>query len=235
MKFSIKEIMECELKIDWATHEAAKYACENWHYSKCLPVGKLVKVGVWEKGRFIGVVLFGRGANKNMLKPFGLNQDQGCELVRVALKKHITPVSRILSISLKMLKQSNKNLRMVVSYADSHQGHHGGIYQAGNWIYDNDVKLDGLIVNGKLMHRKSIYSKYGFNSVEKLKKIGINCKWATVKPKHRYLMPLDKHMRKKIMFLAKPYPKRAQNIDSDVSSYQDEKGSANLTCALQLS
>jgi len=97
------------------------------------------------------------------------------------------------------------------------------------------VKLDGLIVNGKLMHRKSIYSKYGFNSVEKLKKIGINCKWATGKPKHRYLMPLDKHMRKKIMFLAKPYPKRAQNIDSDVSSYQDEKGSANLTCALQLS
>jgi len=179
--------------------------------------------------------LFGRGANKNMLKPFGLNQDQGCELVRVALKKHITPVSRILSISLKMLKQSNKNLRMVVSYADSHQGHHGGIYQAGNWIYDHDVKLDGLIVNGKLMHRKSIYSKYGFNSVEKLKKIGINCKWATGKPKHRYLMPLDKHMRKKIMCLAKPYPKSAQNIDSDVSSYQDEKGSANLTCALQLS
>jgi hypothetical protein len=29
-----------ELKIDWASHEAAKYACENWHYSKCLPAGK---------------------------------------------------------------------------------------------------------------------------------------------------------------------------------------------------
>ena len=29
-----------ELKIDWATHEAAKYACLHWHYSKTIPTGK---------------------------------------------------------------------------------------------------------------------------------------------------------------------------------------------------
>ena len=42
------------LKIDWASHEAAKFACVNWHYSKCLPIGKLVKVGVWEDSKYIG-------------------------------------------------------------------------------------------------------------------------------------------------------------------------------------
>ena len=67
-----------DLKVDWATYEASKYACENWHYSRVTPVGKLVKVGAWENSKFIGVVLFGRGANNNMLKPFGLNQDEGC-------------------------------------------------------------------------------------------------------------------------------------------------------------
>jgi hypothetical protein len=42
---------KADLRIDWATHAAAKYACENWHYSGCMPVGKLVKVGAWESGK----------------------------------------------------------------------------------------------------------------------------------------------------------------------------------------
>ena len=50
-----------KLKVDWATHEAAKHSCVNWHYSKCLPAGKLVKIGAWENSKFIGVVIFSRG------------------------------------------------------------------------------------------------------------------------------------------------------------------------------
>jgi hypothetical protein len=51
--------------MDWATHAAAVYACRHWHYSGCMPAGKTVKVGAWELGRFIGCVIFGRGANNN--------------------------------------------------------------------------------------------------------------------------------------------------------------------------
>ena len=43
-----------ELKLDWCSYEAAKYACEHWHYSKCMPVGKTVKIGVWENKKYIG-------------------------------------------------------------------------------------------------------------------------------------------------------------------------------------
>ena len=60
-----------KLKIDWASFEAAKHACEKWHYSGVIPVGKLVKVGAWENDKFIGVVLFGRGANNNMYNSGG--------------------------------------------------------------------------------------------------------------------------------------------------------------------
>ncbi|MFZ8899831.1 MAG: hypothetical protein ACO20X_14970 [Alphaproteobacteria bacterium] len=74
-----------DLKIDWASYKAAKYACENWHYSGLMPsFGKSVKIGVWENGDFKGVVVFGRGANKHLLTPYGLSQDEGCELVRIA-------------------------------------------------------------------------------------------------------------------------------------------------------
>jgi hypothetical protein len=37
-----------DLKVDFCSHEAAKYACEHWHYSRCVPASKLIKIGVWE-------------------------------------------------------------------------------------------------------------------------------------------------------------------------------------------
>jgi len=39
------------LRLDWCSYEATKFACTNWHYSRSVPAGKLMKVGVWaEKG-----------------------------------------------------------------------------------------------------------------------------------------------------------------------------------------
>jgi len=96
------------LKINWATHEAAKYACTNWHYSKSMPVGKIVKIGAWENEKFIGVVLFSRGAAPTLGAFLGLSQLESCELTRVALDKHINPVSKILSLAIKFLKKTNK-------------------------------------------------------------------------------------------------------------------------------
>lgn len=114
------------LKIDWATHEAAKYACEKWHYSKCMPAGKLVKLGAWENEKFIGVILFGLGATPHLSKQYGLKMTECCELTRVALTSHKTPVSRMIAIAMKLLKQKCPGLKLVVSFADSAFGHHGG-------------------------------------------------------------------------------------------------------------
>lgn len=199
-----------QLKIDWATHEAAKYACENWHYSRCLPAGKLVKVGAWENGKFIGVVLFGRGANMNMVKGYGLGQDQGCELVRIALKAHKTPVSKIAAMAMRFLKKQSPDLRLIVSYADPEQGHHGGIYQAGNWIY-RGLSASAIKVwyNGKWSHKKTV-DDAGVDQSNMMKK--------KVAGKHTYLMPLDDEMRQRILPLSKPYPKRAKDQESEVHS-----------------
>lgn len=205
-----------ELRVDWATHEAAKYACEHWHYSRCLPVGKLVKVGAWEAGKFIGVVLFGRGANNNMLAPFGLDQDDGCELVRIALTKHQSPVSQIVAQAIKFLKRQSNNLRIIVSYADPEQGHHGGIYQAGNWIYTGaSAKAVKVFYKGKWSHKKTV-DDAGVDQTNLHKKI--------VAGKHRYLMPLDDEMREQILPLVKPYPKRAKQAMTPVQGEQRQGG-----------
>lgn len=225
---------KCDLRVDWATHEAAKYAVEHWHYSQCLPSGKLVKIGAWENKNFVGVVLFGRGANNRMAQAYGLKQDQAVELVRIALKKHTTPVSKIASVALRFLKKNNPGLRLVVSYADPKQGHHGGIYQAGNWIYAGRSQAQReLIVNGKFTHKRSANAKYGTASPQKIASLtGAKVEWAPVEWKHIYLMPLDNAMREKILPLSRPYPKRAGSDTKDTPGFHPGEGGSTPTPAL---
>jgi len=225
---------KANLKIDWATHAAAKYACENWHYSGCLPVGKLVKVGAWEVGKFIGVVLFGRGATPNLGKPYSLGQDECVELVRIALTKHENAVSRIASLAVKFLRKTNPKLRLIVSFADQSQGHHGGIYQAGNWVYNGQGDpAKFYMIRGKLTHPRSIGAKGFVQNLSGAKKLDPNATVVDVPGKHRYLMPLDKAMRKQILPLSKPYPKRVSSETSDTLDFQSGKGGATPTDALQ--
>lgn len=212
-----------ELKIDWATHESAKYACENWHYSRCLPAGKLVKVGAWEDGKFIGVVLFGRGASPSLGAKFNLQQDECVELVRVAMRGHKTEVSRIVAIALRFLKKSNEGLRLIVSFADPDKGHVGGIYQAGNWLYcGKSPETKELFINGKWVHwRGGFYHKTESTPCRIM--VG----------KHRYLMPLDSKMRESLKPLSRPYPKRAVSDTKDTAGLQPAEGGSIPTTAHQ--
>lgn len=198
------------LRIDWATHKAASYACLNWHYSKRMPRFKLVKIGAWENDKFIGVVLFGWGATSALVNPYGLKMTQGCELTRIALKEHKSPVSKIMSLAIKFLKKANPGIRLIVSFADPAQGHHGGIYQATNWIYTGKSAdtINYTDKEGKSWHARNV----GFK-VSKAKQIMVKkseCIAVKSPGKLRYLMPLDKEMSIKIAPLAKPYPKRVK-------------------------
>jgi hypothetical protein len=222
-----------ELKLDWCTHEAAKYAVEHWHYSKTMPVSKSAKIGVWENGKFIGIVIYALGANPHLGSPYGLKQFEAAELVRVALTKHKTPVSRILSIAQAFLKQQSPGLRLLVSYADTEQGHHGGIYQASGWIYrgTTPAKVD-FICNGKKLQRRA-YTGKNFGNVKM--QLPPGTKKMASPHKHCYLMPLDDEMRKQIEPLRKPYPKRVRSVDSDTSANHAEKGGATPTRTLSIS
>jgi hypothetical protein len=224
-----------KLRVDWCDAKAARYACEKWHYSKCVPVFKAVRFGVWEDGKFIGVVLFGQGATPEIGSPYGLRQTEICELTRIALAKHESPVSRIMALTLRMLKKSQPGIKLVVSFADAGQGHHGGIYQATNWLYAGGSETHGYRVNGSIVHPKTLHSRYG--------KGGQSIPWlrANVDPsaervvsgfKHRYLMPLDDAMRLQIEPLRKPYPKRAGSADSGTLGIQPGGSGAIPTSAL---
>ena len=123
------------LRLDWCSHKASKYAVMNWHYSKKMPVGKIVKIGVWENYRFIGAILFSHLVGVRAAQSLNMTNFEVCELVRVALDKHKTPTTRIMAVAVKMLKTQSPDLGCIVSFADPSEGHLGTIYQAGNWLY----------------------------------------------------------------------------------------------------
>ncbi len=199
------------LRVDWCSYEAAKYAVEHWHYSKTMPKSKLARLGAWEDEEFIGAVIFGVGATGDLVKRYGLQKNEGCELVRVALTDHVSPVSRIVAVALRFLKTAMPGLRMVVSYADPEHGHHGGIYQAGNWVYDGkSASAEEYIVRGKRWQGRAFRTGKPSHMTSKQWAFALdpNARVVMGSSKYRYLYPLDDAMRKQIEPLRQPYPKR---------------------------
>lgn len=196
-----------DLRLDWCSHEAARYACERWHYSRCVPAGKLVKLGVWEDGCFIGAVIFGRGANNNIGSRYNLRQTEMCELVRVALRSHLSSVSRILKVSVRKLCTQSPGMRLIISYADPSFGHYGGIYQAAGWQYIGRTIGTHMLQmpSGQLLHKRSAMARFGTCDSVKLR-----ATYVYPEEKHAYLLPLDAEMRARIAPLSQPYPKRVK-------------------------
>jgi hypothetical protein len=159
------------------------------------------------------------------------------ELCRIALDKHATPVSRILSVAVKILKREMSGIRLLVSYADLNQGHEGKIYQASNWIYVGMTGHEaGIMLNGKLTHRRTINSKYDTSDIDWLRKrVDPNATRYEGKPKLKYLFPLDDEMAERTRSLSKPYPERRATSDtSDTPGVHPGKGRAARTVALQI-
>ena len=216
---------KADLRLDWCSYQAAKWAVEHWHYSKTMPAGKAAIVGAYERGQFIGCVVFSRGANNHIGSPYGLSQTSVCELTRVALNSHESYISRIVSIAIKMLKKQSAGLRLIVSYADPLQDHHGGIYQAMGWIYTGSSQAQrfSLRPDGTILHKKSAHSLFG--SIVGLPKSDMM--W-----KHKYLYPLDPAMRQQIEPLRKPYPKRERGEIDNAAESNPQTGGASPTRSL---
>jgi len=225
-----------------APAKAASYAVMHWHYSRSLPVGRLVKFGAWENERFIGVVIFSRGSSNTLGARYGLTQTQVCELTRVALRDHEAPVSRLVAACLRQLKRDSPGLRLVISFADPGEGHHGGIYQAGNWIYTGMADPARFFrLHGKEIHERNLSGSFQTHDpAQARRKMPRNVAWLRehVDPaaevimkqgKHRYLYPLDRAMRRQVTRLAKPYP--AAEVSTATRHASGEEGQVQALSA----
>jgi hypothetical protein len=111
----------------------------------------------------------------------------------------------------------NPHTRLVASFADPQQNHHGGIYQAMNFIYTGESSPTIMFtVHGRTMHTRSVgalMKRHRRNEddhrpwLEWLRtEIDPHADTYTAPGKYRYLLPLDRGMRRQIEKLRQPYP-----------------------------
>jgi len=223
-------VNKADLKLDWCSHDAAKYAVEHWHYSKSMPMPPTIRIGVWECDQFIGCVVFARGASPHLGAAYGLQQTEVAELTRVAITAHIVPVSRILTIAVAMLRRKESGLRLIVSFADTNEGHHGGIYQGAGWMYcgKTSSKNDYISADGRRYRDRQVtasgYARQ-FGVMTHVPKVR-DCIAIPLEGKYRYLYPLDDSMKEQIASLSKPYPKRPKDSSEPPAIHAGEGGAA---------
>ena len=223
------------MRLTLANEKAKDNACKHWHYSKSHPL-KTIGYNVFNANdEWCGVVLFGLGAMHHIGDSYNLPMGGVVELVRVALNGKQEATSQAVAMSLKQLKKDAPVVRLVVSYADIDQSHLGTIYQATNWIYTGETAAGtpSFIIHGKKTHKRSIYDHIVIidgkpmhcpENLENVRRF-IDPKAQVVYSagKRKYLFPLDKAMRRKILPLSKPYPKNEDWAKIDRSIFKDKE------------
>ena len=108
------------------------------HYAKRMPSISYA-YGLFREGVLVGVVTFGSPASAPLCKGIAGegNRDKVIELNRLVLRDNLkNEASYLVSNAIKLLPKP----KIIVSYADTAQGHSGYIYQACNFYFTGTSK-----------------------------------------------------------------------------------------------
>lgn len=183
-----------------------------WHY------------GIFFDGFCAGVVCYGRYAMKtaNGLV-HGVPARDVLYLARGACTHWAPPNtnSRLVSMSLRLLRRDVPNVKLVVAYADQRGGEIGTIYQACNWLclgrsgspgvfrredgrcYDLKALYDQRRKSGMTLSRRDVEERFVRSGWQREDAV----KWV-------YVYPMDSTTRSRLAERAVPYPKRERSADS---------------------
>jgi hypothetical protein len=218
------------LRLDWCDEKAAMFACKRWHYSRITPgAWRKTRIGVWEDGTFNGCLIF-INPMPPVWKRFKCENTEIAELARVALGDHKNQVSRIIAVARRMLMSVNPGLKLLVSYADTGQGHHGGIYQASGFSY---FGANGggreYLYQGRWVHPRAIGRDIKKGKITKGQGWSLPNRPSGVK--HCYAMAIPGRGYQ-FHEPEQPFPKRVRSDTSDTSGSQPEEGGATPTRTL---
>jgi hypothetical protein len=183
------------VRLEIATYKAIKYACLNYHYAKRVPSGLNIGFSVFnENNEFCGVIIYGYPASPNLLPNLNLKNGHLLELRRVALNSKQGITSKVLSISMKLIKKKCPLVKILISYSDKGQNHYGIIYQATNWNYLGESESSGVEY---LINNKWVHSRHGKGNIKR-----------KLAGKRKYVYVLDKSLTETIKKISKEYPKQ---------------------------
>jgi hypothetical protein len=181
------------------------------HYARRIPSISFA-YGLYRDADLVGVVTYGTPASSTLCRGICGNewQEHVVELNRLVLRDNLkNEASRLVARSLGQLPAP----KIVVSFADTAQDHHGIVYQATNFIYTGlsaafkDPRVKGL------EHQHHATYAHGLSNQEVIEKYGAeNVYFVNRSRKHRYVIFVGnkkqrKDMRQALRYEILPYPK----------------------------
>lgn len=201
--------------------------------------------------KLVGVLVYGFpvGARAATSISEMLTKDNVLELTRLYVDDGYGSniESNALSKSFKWLRDNDKNIKVLISYADNGQGHLGKIYQATNWRYEGVSSDLALMPNFGIslqkdpydwIHSRTVYSLWGSSNLEHLKreigKQGYKEFWRRQESeKHRYIQILAQNKKEKRELLKNmkqkelPYPTKVDEFEHTIErhiTYEPDSG-----------
>jgi hypothetical protein len=198
----------------------------------------------FDSEKLIGCIIYGhpvgRRAAASILDDF--TEDNVLELTRLYIDDGYGSniESYVIAQSFKWIKENDKKVKALLSYADNGQEHLGGIYQATNWIYqglNTDTNLMpnfGISLSNspyKWIHSRTVFSMWGSHNIEHLKreigKSGYTEFWRMKESgKHRYIQILGADKKEKRELLEKlkrkgtEYPKNVADFEETIERHE---------------
>lgn len=173
----------------------------DFHYSRRMPAAAQHCFVCRGPGGLFGdfgepqaAVIYGNPVNKYM-------PPDALELLRLVRRHDFSkPLSQLLAWSLRWLRQHTL-APFVLTYADSAEKHHGGIYQATGFVYcgEKGVPFDKVAgfkdASGNFVHARSCNARYGTHQRDKI--LDRFPEWQVVEalPKHFYVKPLRQRLK----------------------------------------
>tara|TARA_R110002012_G_C11385460_1_gene583840 strand:+ start:43 stop:660 length:618 start_codon:yes stop_codon:yes gene_type:complete len=174
----------------------------NIHYAKRMPSISFA-YGLFLSNELVGIVSYGSPPSQSLCKGIaGVNNKHlVLELNRLVLKHNKkNEASMLVGQSFKLLPKP----KIIVSYADTSQGHTGFIYQATNFIYTglSDKRTEWRMINNN-KHSKTICEQFTLTE----RKNNPDKFYLIDRPrKHRYLYLIGSKKEKKNLIKQLKYP-----------------------------
>jgi hypothetical protein len=203
------------------TFTAARWFADH-HYLANIGTAQVGTFGVYG-GDLVAVVNVGNPGNVHgVAEKYGLTEWKGNkEITRVAVHPDAPTNTTSRAIAMVCRVLARDGWEWLFSYADTSQGHHGGIYQALNAVYVGISEgRAGYLMDGKPMHPRTLVSTYGTQAWPRIRDIVAATGHTLEKvedlnaDKHTYIVVIASEQRVRFRIrnalepYRQPYPKR---------------------------
>ncbi len=199
------------LRVEPVAPAVVRPLMDKHHYLHSMPAAPRRCYGVFLDGVLLGGAVFTSGARNGHRLLTAASPQDVVTLARLWLSDDLPPnsESRVLGIVLRDLRRTT-SWKLLLSYADPQAGHVGTIYQAAGWTYLGQTTVESYVrlPDGRLHHKRSIYTKYGSNRIAHLRATGVPAQREWVGGKHRYAYVLDPAWRWRLRAVPELTPPR---------------------------